>query len=66
MLVFIEFIVHTLSNFIMDDESLCIAFSISFEKDNLRRAASLKPRSILAEEKENPESVSSKFKKERH
>lgn len=35
----------------MADESSCIASSISFVKDKLRRAANLKPRKILAETK---------------
>lgn len=39
----------TLSRLMTDGDSFLIAVSISIENENLRRAASLKPRNILAE-----------------
>lgn len=38
----------TLAKFIIDEERLRIAVSVSFENDKPRRAASLMPRKILA------------------
>ena len=38
----------TVANVLMDEDSLCIAVSVSFEIDNPSRAVILKPRKILA------------------